>query len=645
MEDLKQQMQHNFLVYASYVILERAIPKIDDGLKPVQRRILYTLSRMHDGKLHKVANVAGQTMAYHPHGDAAIIDALVNLANKGFLLDMQGNFGNIYTGDPAAAARYIEARLSPLAQETLFNPDLTEMIPSYDGRGKEPVVLPAKIPLLLMQGAEGIAVGMSTKILPHNFIELLEAQISILEGKEFKLYPDFPTGGLMDASEYDKGRGRVKLRARLDVVDNKTIIIRDICYGTSTESLIRSIDEAAKRGKIKIDAINDYTADKVEIEIKLPRGTYAEDVVEALYGFTDCQVSLSPQMMVIKDNLPWETDVHQILEYNTGRLRDHLKRELEIERERLKEKIFEKTLEQIFIENRLYKKLENVKSADKIHSTVANSLKPYHKELLRVPTEEDREKLLRIPIRRISRFDIDKNQEEIAAAEKALKRVEKDLKSIKKYVIGYLKEMIEKYAPLYPRKTRIEEIEELDMRAIKTKQVKVGYDPKTGFVGTKVASENAFECTNFDKVLLIYKDGTYRVINVPEKQFVQKPESKVVYAGVADKETVFNVAYRDPKTNYGLAKRFIVKQFILEREYRFMEEGGELLFLSTQPNASLELIFIPKAKQKIAKALFDFETVLVKGYSAKGVRMASRQIKKVRVVNGKATSRSEAGSA
>ena len=304
MDDLKQQMKDHFIQYASYVILDRAIPNVVDGLKPVQRRILETLWRQNDEKLHKVANIVGQTMQFHPHGDAPIYEALVNLANKGFLLDRQGNFGNIYTGDPSAAARYIETRLSPLARETLFNPDITEKLPSYDGRNMEPVTLPAKIPLLLMQGADGIAVGMATHILPHNFTELLEAEIAFLEGRDFRIYPDFPTGGIMDRSQYDKGRGKVKLRAKIEIKDPKTLVIREICYGTTTESLIRSIDEAAKKGKIKIEAINDYTARDVEIEIKLPRGQYAEEMLDALYGFTECEVTLGSQIIVIKEGLP-----------------------------------------------------------------------------------------------------------------------------------------------------------------------------------------------------------------------------------------------------------------------------------------------------------------------------------------------------
>lgn len=637
MEDLKHQMKDNFLKYASYVIRDRAIPDAVDGLKPVQRRILFTLWKMNDGKLHKVANVAGQTMAYHPHGDAAIIEALVNIANKGILLDMQGNFGNIYTGDPAAAARYIETRLSSLALETMFNPDLTETVASYDSRGFEPVRLPAKIPLLLIQGAEGIAVGMSTRILPHNAIELLEAEIAILENRDYLILPDFPTGGIMDASEYDLGRGKVKLRAKLDFVDAKTIIIREICYGTTTESLIRSIDEAAKRGKIKIESINDYTAERVEIEIKLLRGHYAKDLEDALYAYTECEVSLNSQIVVIKDNLPWETTANDILELNVNMLKEYLQKELELERDRMKEKIFQKTLEQIFIENRLYKSLENVKSSDKLHETVAKSLEPFHKELIRVPTTDDREKLLNIPIRRISRFDLDKNLEEIAAIRERLLEIEKDLKNIKSFTIKYLKDLIKKFGKEFIRKTKIQEIGDIDRRAIETKKVVVGLDAKTGFVGTKVTSETSFECTNFDKVLLMFDDGTYRVTNIPEKQYVLQNKNKLIYAGVADKQSVFNVIYKDPKTGYCYGKRFIVKQFILDKDYSFMEEGHELLSLSTAKNIVIELLFVPKTGQKISKVDVDMEKLLVKGFSSKGVRLANRQVKKVKILKSEET--------
>lgn len=629
MDDVKLLMQYNYLKYASYVILDRAIPNVIDGLKPVQRRILHTLWNMHDGKLHKVANVAGQTMAFHPHGDAPITDALVNMANKNFLMDMQGNFGNILTGDPAAASRYIETRLSALAKETLFNPDLTEVIPSYDGRHQEPVCLPAKIPVLLMQGADGIAVGMSTHILPHNFVELLEAEITIIEGGEYTILPDFPTGGIMDASNYDKGKGKVKLRTKVDIVDPKTIVIREICYGTTTETLIRSIDEAAKKGKIKIDAINDYTADKVEIEIKLPRGQYAQELIDALYAYTECEVTLSSQIVVIKDDLPWETDIHQILELHAQKLQEYLKKELEIERDRLLEKIFEKTLEQIFIENRLYNKIEKVSNYDKIHSTIETSLEPFHDQLSRVPTYDDRERLLNIPIRRISRFDLDKNRDEIVGFREELAKVEKNLKNIKKFAVNYLKGLIAKYGKEHQRKTEIQEIGKLDRRAIETKNIKVGFDLATGFIGTKVQSDVTFECTNFDKLLLIYKDGTYQVINIPEKQYVHHENSKVAFAGIADKKTVISVAYRDPKKHIGFAKRFVVDKFMVDKVYRFMEEGMELQFISTQAEPSLEMLFVPKPKQKISKALFDFNQVLIKGVGAKGIRMAHREIKKI----------------
>jgi topoisomerase-4 subunit A len=632
MEDIKQLMQHNYIKYASYVILDRAIPNVVDGLKPVQRRILYMLWMMHDGKLHKVANVAGQTMALHPHGDAPITEALVNMANKGYLLDKQGNFGNLFTGDPAAAARYIETRLSPLAKETLFNSDITTLIPSYDGRHQEPTSLPAKIPVVLLQGADGIAVGMSTHIFPHNFVELLEAEIAILEGKPFNILPDFPTGGIMDAAQYDKGRGKIKLRAKIEVRDPKTLVITEICYGTTTESLIRSIDEAAKKGKIKIESIQDYTAEKVEIEIKMPRGHYAQDLLDALYAYTECEVTLNSQIVVIKDNLPWEADVEEILRYHTEKLQEYLRRELEIEGERLKEKIFEKSLEQIFIENRLYKKIENIESYEQIHQTIANSLKPYHSKLIREPTHEDRERLLSIPIRRISRFDLAKNQEEIVSYQTQMARVEKELKSIKKVTIRYLQGLLKKYGKDYPRKTEIQSIQQVDTRAMETRQVKVGFDPASGFIGTKVTSRHTLECTNFDKLLVMFKDGSYTVMNIPEKQYMHHHGNKVVYLGVADKKTVISVAYHDPETHLAYAKRFIVEKFIVDKPYRYLEEGMVLDFISTEPNNTLELQLIPKARQTIAKVQFKLESVPIKGVTAKGVRMTPREVKKIVLV-------------
>lgn len=627
MDDLKSQMKDHFIKYASYVILDRAIPNIVDGLKPVQRRILEILWRQNDDKLHKVANIVGQTMQLHPHGDAPIYEALITLANKGYVLDRQGNFGNIFTGDPPAAARYIETRLSPLARETLFNPDITEKIPSYDGRNFEPVMLPAKIPLLLMQGVDGIAVGMSTHILPHNFVELLEAEIACLEGKNFKIFPDFLTGGIMDKSEYDKGRGRVKVRAKIEIKDPKTLIIRDICYGTTAESLIRSIDEAAKRGKIKIEEINDYTSKNVEIEIKLPRGQHAEDLLDALYAFTDCEVSINSQVTVIKEGMPCETDVHEILAYHATKLVEFLRLELEIERDRLLEKIFYKTLERIFIENRIYKKIETVKTLEAIHETLMEAFKPYRKKLIKEPTLEILEKLLQIPIRRISQFDIDRNKEEISLLEETLAGVQKNLKNVQKYAIAYLRRLIEKYGKDYPRKTKVKAIEELDVRSIATKDIKVGFD-EAGFLGTKVSGGSQFPCTNFDKLVVFSKDGTYRVVNVPEKQYFEK----AIWAGVADKKTVMNVVYKNGKTGQVWAKRFIVEQFILDKTYRFFEEGMQLEHISTNPNSAIELQFSVQAGKKTKDEVVFLKDIPLKGVQTRGVRLALQKVKKVALV-------------
>ena len=629
MEDIKQLMRRHYITYASYVILDRAIPSVEDGLKPVQRRILHMLWLMHDGKLHKVANVAGQTMALHPHGDAPITEALVNMANKGYLLDRQGNFGNLFTGDPAAASRYIETRLSPLAKEALFNPDLTPMASSYDGRHQEPISLPSKIPVVLLQGADGIAVGMSTHIFPHNFNELLTAEIAILEGKPFTLIPDFPTGGILDASHYNKGTGKVMLRAKIEIRDSKTLVITEICYGTTTESLIRSIDEAAKKGKIKIDSIQDYTAERVEIEIKLPRGHYAEEVLDALYAYTECETTLHSQVVVIRNNLPWETDVETILRYHAENLQEYLRRELEIEEKRLLEKIFEKSLEQIFIEKRLYQALEPIDSHDEIHLVMAESLKPYHSLLSREPGHEDRERLLNIPIRRISRFDKEKNEAEIASCRTELTKLEKELKNMTKVTIRYLQGLLKKYGKEYPRRTEVKSIQQVDTRLLETRPVTVGFDPDSGFIGEKVAGRESLTCTNFDKLLVFFRDGAYRVIHIPEKQYMHHHDNEVVCFVAADKKTVISVAYHDSKTHLAYAKRFVVEKFILDKTYRYLEEGMTLDFISSKPGHLLELHLIPKGKRAVSKLPFELDRVAIKGVSAKGIRMTPREVKKI----------------
>lgn len=628
-DDLKSLMKTNYLQYASYVILDRAIPDAIDGLKPVQRRILHTLFKMDDGKLHKVANIVGQTMAYHPHGDAPINEALINIANKGFLIDRQGNFGNLLTGDPAAASRYIEAKLSALAKETLFNPDITDTMPSYDGRNQEPVRLPVKIPLLLMQGAEGIAVGMSTKILPHNFIELLEAEIAYLEKRDYTLYPDFPTGGVMDISEYDKGRGKVRVRAKLDLVDSKTIVIREICPSTTTESLINSIDEAAKRGKLKIESMSDYTASHVEIEIKLARGQHAQDMLDALYAFTECEVSINTQAICIKDNLPWETDVDSILELHADFLKNALKEELVLEQDCLLEKIFLKTLERIFIENRLYKKIEEITSYDLIHDTIEESLKPFHHLLYRLPNKDDRERLLNIPIRRISRFDLNKNKEEIAAYEERLDAVKKFLANLTRYTVNYIKSLIKKYQPFFARKTIIKDLKTVDIRSVSKQKLQIGVDYQTGFVGEKVKTGQIINCSNLDKIVVFFSNGEFKVINPIEKEYLPPKGSKIVFAGVADKKTIVRVLYYDPKTFYLYAKRFIVSQFILNKLYNYFDPGMELQIITDRADGSTVIDFKPKAKQKLKQTSYNLDDVAVKGVAAKGVRIATKEIKKV----------------
>ena len=545
MRDVKELMRDHYLRYASYVILDRAIPELADGLKPVQRRILHTLYKIHDGKFHKVANVAGQTMAFHPHGDAPIIDALVTIATKGFLLDCQGNFGNIYTGDSAAAGRYIETRLSKLAVETMFNPRLTEYVPSYDGRNEEPVILPAKIPLLLMQGAEGIAVGMATRIFPHNFQELIRAEINLIKGKSTRLYPDFATGGLMDVSDYNNGQGKVRLRCKIEEKNPKTIVIREICASTTTESVIASIEEAAKKGKIKIDSIHDYTSEQVEIEIHLSRGVYAADVIDQLYAFTECEVSLSSQMVVIADNTPKEITVSEALSFYVERLKWCLTRELELELSDIKRLIFEKNLERIFIEEKLYQQIEKVAVFEKVYGVLTEAFTPYHSQLSRPPVKDDFDNLLKIPIRRIAKFDLDKNRDECRALEDKEAVTLRSLSDIPAYAIRYLETLLKRYGSEFPRKTTIQDLEVVDRREMERKEIEVGVDREHGYVGTKVAGPEMLPCTNLDRLLVLLSDGTYKVQNITDRSYVAKAGVTIASCGVADKQQVLTCCYRD----------------------------------------------------------------------------------------------------
>ncbi|MEW6593849.1 MAG: DNA topoisomerase IV subunit A [Thermodesulfobacteriota bacterium] len=628
--ELHQLFDENFLDYTSYVIRERAIPDVADGLKPVQRRILQTLFNMDDGRFHKVANVVGETMKLHPHGDASIFAALVNLANKGFLIDRQGNFGNIYTGDSASAARYIECRLTPLARETMFNPDLTEFVDSYDGRAREPVSLPAKLPLLLMQGAEGIAVGMATKIMPHNFCELLEAQKKILRNEPFVVYPDFQQAGLLDVSDYQDGNGRIRCRARIEEKDDKTIVVRDIPYGTTTQSLSESIEKAARGGKLKIVSINDYTAEEVEIEIKVPRGVHAGDTIKALYAFTDCEVPISPNLTVIRDNNPVTLTVSEVLRANTEKLVADLEKELTIELGRLREKLHAHLLEQIFIEERIYKEIEECKTFELVISTVAEALEPFRGQLIRDVTKEDIDRLLELRIKRISRYDIDKKRKEVKAVREAIKAVERDLKDMIAFAGRYLDDLLDRYGHLYPRRTELAAFDEVQVRQVALSNLTMGYDRESGFLGhtVKVPAEQGFACSEYDKLLLIAKNGSYRVVNVPDKVFVGH---ELVWVGKVEEKTVFNVIYRDGSQNVCYVKRFETPKFILEKEYRLFPEHkrSEVLFLKAGAGLTVRVHYAPSKRARSNREDVRFDEFLIKGASAIGKRLALRPVRKL----------------
>ncbi len=630
---LHQLFDFNFLEYTSYVIRERAIPSIEDGLKPVQRRILQTLMNMEDSRFHKVANVVGESMKLHPHGDASIFAALVNLANKGYLIDRQGNYGNIFTGDQASAARYIECRLSPLAKEVLFNKDLTEFVDSYDGRMVEPVTLPAKIPLLLLQGADGIAVGMATKILPHNFCELLEAQKKILRNEDFILYPDFLQKGYIDVTDYEDGNGRIRCRARIEEVNEKTIVIRDIPYTTTTQSLTDSIERAAKSGKIKIVSINDYTAEEVEIEIKLARGVFAKDTIKALYAFTDCEVPISPNFTLIRGNTPETSTVSEVLRYNTGKLQIDLTRELEISLARLQEKLHAHLLEQIFIEHRLYKNIEEETSYSAVVKSVSNSLLPFADELVRAVTKEDIEKLLEIRIKRISRYDLNKQHKEIRDIRKEIASVQQSLKDMVAYTISYIDGLLTKYGHLYPRQTQVLEFTEVSVRKVAPSNLPVSYNRESGFLGYQIKDEvenleQAITCSEYDRLLLLFSNGMYKVIPVTDKLFVGH---ELEWFGKVEKDLIFNVMYRDGQENIVYVKRFKTPSFILEKEYRIFPEHKRskiLLHLFGEgKGARASLMPSPRAKSNVLDVFFD--DYLVKNPLAKGKRISNRIVRKV----------------
>ena len=623
---LHTRVDRGFLDYASYVIRDRAIPSLADGLKPVQRRILWALHEKDDGRFIKVANVVGHTMQYHPHGDASIGDALVVLANKRYLIEGQGNFGNIFTGDPAAASRYIECRLTELARTEVFNDSITDFIPSYDGRNKEPVTLPCKLPLNLMLGAEGIAVGLSARILPHNFLELLEAQIAILKKQPFKCLPDFATGGLMDARDYQDGKGSVKVRARIKVRDEATVLITEIPPTTTTESLIASIEDAVQKGKLKVKSINDFTSDRLEIEIRCPAGVDAEKLVDALYAFTDCEVTIASRIVVIRDNRPVELTVSEILRENTEQLVAILKRELELREKQLLDELHYRTLERIFIEERIYKLIEKCKTNEAVLASVHEGFKPFKKELIREISDADVEKLLQVRIRRISLFDIHKHREEMEKTKAELDVTHKNLKGLTKYVIGHLEALLEKYGPQYARlTTKSARHEEVDVKAVAFKAFKVSYDREAGYVGYKVSGEEfKLECTKFDKILLVFKDGTYKVTELPEKLFVG---SELFFCGLPERDRVFTCAYTDRDASY--LKRFTFGGTILDKAYSCIPEKSRILFFAPDTPKLLYIRYKPAPHQKVSQQTCDPVEVDVKSPRTLGRQLSIKDISSV----------------
>jgi topoisomerase-4 subunit A len=623
---LHRRVEKSFMEYASYVIRDRAIPNLADGLKPVQRRILWALHEKDDGRFIKVANVVGHTMQYHPHGDASIGDALVVLTTKRYLIEGQGNFGNIYTGDPAAAARYIECRLTDLARTELFNDEITDFVPSYDGRNQEPVALPCKLPLTLMLGTEGIAVGLAARILPHNFPELIEAQIAILKHQPFKCLPDFTTGGVMDARDYQDGRGSVTVRAKIKVKDEGTVTIREIPPTTTTDSLMSSIEDAAQKGKLKVKSINDFTSEDVEIEVKCPAGVEAEKMVDALYAFTDCEVTISSRIVVIKNNRPVELTVSEVLRENTEQLTVLLKRELDLKERQLLDELHYRTLERIFIEERIYKLIEKCKSNEAVLAAVSEGFKPFASQLVRELVEADVERLLQVRIRRISLFDINKHREEMEKTKAELAETRKHLKNLTKYVIGHLEGLLAKYGPLYPRlTTKSARHEEVDVKAVAFKSFKVAYDRESGYVGYKVSGDEfKLDCTKFDKLLLVFKDGTYKVVELPEKLFIGQD---LWYCGLPERDRVFTCAYTDREASY--LKRFMFGGIILNKVYACIPEKSRLLYLAPETPKVLYIRYKPAPHQKITQQTCDPAQVDVKGPKTLGRQISIKDIASV----------------
>lgn len=636
---LSGMYQDWFLDYASYVILERAVPHINDGLKPVQRRILHSMKRLDDGRYNKVANIVGHTMQFHPHGDASIGDALVQLGQKDLLIDCQGNWGNILTGDGAAAPRYIEARLSKFALETVFNPKTTLWQLSYDGRNKEPVTLPVKFPLLLAQGVEGIAVGLSSKILPHNFNELLDASVAYLRGEEFTLYPDFQTGGYIDVSKYNDGErgGSVKVRAKITKLDNKTLVISEIPYGKTTSTLIESILKANDKGKIKIKKVDDNTARNVEILVHLAPGVSSDKTIDALYAFTDCEISISPNCCVIMDNKPHFLTVSDVLKHSTDDTLHLLRTELEIQKGELEESLFFASLEKIFIEERIYKdkEFEEAKDMDEAIAHIDKRLDPFKPHFIREVTREDILKLMEIKMGRILKFNADKCNATIAQYKEEIAKIDDHLAHIVDYTVDWFMMLKEKYGKNYPRMTEVRNFDTIEATKVVEANEKLYINRAEGFIGTGLKKDEfVCNCSDIDDIILFYRNGTYKVVKVSEKMFVGKD---ILYLNVFkrnDNRTIYNVIYRDGKVGYNYIKRFAVTGVTRDKEYDITKgtEGSRILYFSANANGEAETVKVilkPKPRQKLLVFEKDFSEIAIKGRGSMGNILTKADIHKV----------------
>lgn len=642
-EAVKHQLsgmyQNWFLDYASYVILERAVPHINDGLKPVQRRILHSMKRLDDGRYNKVANIVGHTMQFHPHGDASIGDALVQLGQKELLIDCQGNWGNILTGDSAAAPRYIEARLSKFALDVVFNPKTTEWQASYDGRNREPVTLPVKFPLLLAQGVEGIAVGLSSKILPHNFNELCDAAIAYLHGEEFKLYPDFQTGGSIDVSRYNDGErgGVVRVRAKISKLDNKTLCISEIPYGKTTSSLIDSILKAIEKGKIKIRKVDDNTARKVEILIHLAPGVSSDKTLDALYAFTDCEVNISPNCCVIDNKKPHFLTVSDVLRKSVNNTRDLLRKELEIQKNETLETLHFASLEKIFIEERIYKdkQFEQAENMDIACEHIDERLTPFYPQFVREVTKEDILRLMEIKMARILKFNKDKADELIARLKAEIEEIDNHLAHLTEYTIEWYRHLKNKYGKDFPRRTEIRNFDTIVATKVVEANEKLYINREEGFIGTGLKKDEFIcNCSDIDDVIIFYKDGKYKIVRISDKLFVGK---NILYVNIFkknDKRTIYNVIYRDGKEGFHYIKRFNVTSMIRDREYDVTQgnPGSKIVYFSANPNGEAEIIKVTlRPNPRIKKLIFerDFSEINIKGRQSMGNLLTKFEVHKI----------------